>query len=126
MSRLVVAFARQVPGVEHAAVVSADGLPLAGSRSLQTDQTDQLAAVTSGIVSLVRGAARIFSGGQVDRVAIMMEQRMLLLTPAGETAVLAVLAASDSDLDLVVQEMGLFREQARAVLAAQAAMLGRD
>jgi len=55
-----------------------------------------------------------------------MEHGMLVLMPAGETAVLAVLAAIDSDPDLVIHEMGLFREQAGAVLAAQAAMVGRD
>jgi len=107
-------------------VVSADGLPLAGSRGLVPDHADQLAAATSGIVSMVRGAARMFSGGPVDQVTILMEHGMLLLMPAGETAVLAVLADSDGDPDLVVSEMGLLRDRAGAVLAAQAAMLGRD
>jgi uncharacterized protein len=125
LSRLVAAFARRVPGVSFAAVVSADGLPLAGSHGLQADLADQLAAATSGIYSLVRGAARIFLGGQVDRVAIMMEHGMLLLMPARETAVLAVLTTSDGDPDRVVHEMGQFRDQAGAVMAAQAAMPSR-
>jgi hypothetical protein len=126
LSRLVTAFALQLPDVADAAMVSADGLPLASSAGLHADRVDQLAAATSGIISLVRGAARVFQGGSVERVAIIMEQGMLILIPAGKNSVLAVLTASDGDADLVVREMGLLRERAGAVLAAQEAMLGRD
>ena len=54
---LVDSFVQQVPGVAHAVVVSADGLLLVPSSGLPRDRADQLAAVTSGLVSLTQGAA---------------------------------------------------------------------
>ena len=62
---LVSAFARDVPGVSHAIIVSADGLLTASSTHLPLDRADQLAAVTSGLASLSAGASRLFDGGAV-------------------------------------------------------------
>ena len=56
---LMVSFARQVPDVAHAITVSGDGLRLAASADLPIDQADHLAAVISGLASLVFGAARL-------------------------------------------------------------------
>ena len=55
---LVTNFAERVPGVAHAIVVSADGLLLTSSDRLPRDRADQLAAVSSGLISLTQGAAR--------------------------------------------------------------------
>ena len=57
---LLANFADRVPGVAHAIAVSADGLLLAASRDLPRDRADQLAAISSGLVSLTQGAARCF------------------------------------------------------------------
>ncbi|MCJ0906186.1 roadblock/LC7 domain-containing protein, partial [Rhodococcus sp. ARC_M6] len=62
---LVSGFARDVPGVSHAIIVSADGLLSAASTHLPLDRADQLAAVTSGLASLSAGASRLFDGGAV-------------------------------------------------------------
>ncbi|HEV8164650.1 MAG TPA: roadblock/LC7 domain-containing protein, partial [Actinomycetota bacterium] len=59
---LVTSFVRKVPGVAHAVVVSADGLPIAVSEKLDRTRADQLAAVASGRASLTQGAARQFGG----------------------------------------------------------------
>ncbi|RYF57505.1 MAG: hypothetical protein EOO27_15350, partial [Comamonadaceae bacterium] len=48
---LVSNFARDVPRVTHAALVSADGLLMAASAHLPLDRAEQLAAVTSGLAS---------------------------------------------------------------------------
>ena len=45
---LVSTFARDVPGVSHAVLVSADGLLVAASEHLPVERADQLAAVSSG------------------------------------------------------------------------------
>lgn len=52
---LLANFADRVPGVAHAVAVSADGLLLASSRDLPRDRADQLAAISSGLVSLTQG-----------------------------------------------------------------------
>ena len=56
---LVSNFARDVPGVSHAVLVSVDGLLIAASEHLPRERADQLAAVTSGTGQPVhrRGAA---------------------------------------------------------------------
>ena len=112
LNRLVTSFTERVPSVAHAAVVSADGLPLAASDSLPRDQVDQLAAVTSGLIKLVQGAARIFSGGPVAQAVVVMEQGTLITMALSGNSVLAVLATPESDLGSVAYEMSLLGEQA--------------
>ena len=61
---LVTEFTTRVEDVAHAIVVSADGVPLALSEGIPGSQAvEQLAAITSGLTSLMQGAARIFEGG---------------------------------------------------------------
>src|SRR6266508_6016880 len=66
---LVQNFAKGTPGVAHAIVVSADGLPIALSERLDRAKADQLAAVASGLASLTQGASRCFDGGLVHLAA---------------------------------------------------------
>jgi uncharacterized protein len=117
LNRLVTSFAERVPAVAHAAVVSADGLPLASSAGLPRDQADQLAAVTSGLTKLVQGAARIFRGGPVAQAAVVMEHGMLIVMSISGNSVLAVLAAPECDLGTVAYEMTLLGERAGPSLA---------
>ena len=95
LAALVTAFADQVPEVAHAAVVSAEGLPVAVSRGLPPDRADQLAAATAGLTSLMQGAARIFEGGPVAQTVVQMERGVLIVMALPQGAVLAVLAAAD-------------------------------
>ncbi len=76
---LVSNFARDVPGVSHAVLVSVDGLLIAASEHLPPDRADQLAAVASGLASLATGAAQLFDGGQVLQSVVEMQNGYLLL-----------------------------------------------
>jgi uncharacterized protein len=116
---LVTAFTERVPAVAHAAVVSSAGLPLACSYGLAADRVDQLAAVTSGLTSLVQGAARLFDGGSVGQTVVVMEQGMLILKLISDGSVLAVLAVAECDLGLVAYEMVLLGEQADRILTPE-------
>jgi hypothetical protein len=49
-SWLVGNFANRTPGVAHAMVVSADGLPVAASQRLDRPKADQLAAIGFGLL----------------------------------------------------------------------------
>jgi uncharacterized protein len=113
---LITAFAQRVPSVAHAAIVSASGLPLASSDELADGQVDQLGAIASGLISLVQGAARLFEGGPVAQLVVVMEQGMLVLKLISDTSVLAVLAADDCDLGLVSYEMVLLGEAGRSLI----------
>jgi uncharacterized protein len=104
---LVDDFVNRVPGVAHAAVVSADGLLLTASNHLPRDRADQLAAVASGLVSLTQGAARCFEAGEVVQTVVEMERGIVLLMSIGDGSCLAVLAAPSCDIGLVGYEMTL-------------------
>jgi X-X-X-Leu-X-X-Gly heptad repeat protein len=82
---LVSNFAREVPGVSHAVLVSVDGLLIAASEHLPEERADQLAAVSSGLASLASGAAQLFDGGQVLQSVVEMENGYLLLMRVGVT-----------------------------------------
>jgi len=108
---LITAFADRVPSVAHALVVSSDGLPLAFSKGLPPDRVDQLAAVTSGLTSLVEGASRIFEGGPVNQTVVEMRHGMLVVMAVTGGSTLAVLTGSDCDMGLVAYEMALLADR---------------
>ncbi|GAA0928247.1 roadblock/LC7 domain-containing protein [Nonomuraea longicatena] len=113
---LVTGFVEQTPGVAHAVVVSADGLPMAFSRGFPQDRADQLAAIAAGLVSLTEGAARVFEGGGVIQTLVEMDRGLLLATAISDGSSLAVLAAPDCDMGLVAYQMTILVERAGQVL----------
>lgn len=108
---LITDLVRRVPGVAHAAVVSADGLLLAASQGLPRDRAEQLSAVASGLVSLTQGAARCFEAGAVNQTVVEMERGYLFLMSISDGSCLAVLAATNCDIGLVAYEMTLLVER---------------
>jgi len=64
---LVTEFTTRVEDVAHAVVVSADGVPLALSAGIPLPAVEQLAAIISGLTSLMQGAARVFEAGRLCR-----------------------------------------------------------
>lgn len=113
---LVTGFVDEVPGVAHAVVVSADGLPMAYSRGFPKDRADQLAAIASGLVSLTQGSARVFEGGTVVQTIVEMQRGLLLVMSISDGSSLAVLAAPDCDMGLVAYQMTILVERAGQVL----------
>ena len=116
---LITAFADRVPSVAHALVVSSDGLPLAFSRGLPPDRVDQLAAVTSGLNSLVEGASRIFEGGPVSQTVVEMRHGLLIVMAVTGGSTIAVLAGADCDMGLVAYEMTLLVERVGRALTPE-------
>ena len=113
---LLANFADRVPGVAHAIAVSADGLLLASSRDLPADRADQLAAITSGVVSLTEGASRMFNAGEVQQTIIEMDSGYLFLMSISDGSSMAVLAARSCDVGQVGYEMALLVERVGAAL----------
>ncbi|HEY2725132.1 MAG TPA: roadblock/LC7 domain-containing protein [Pseudonocardiaceae bacterium] len=116
---LVDSFVSRVPGVAHAVVVSVDGLLVTLSSGLPRDRADQLAAVTSGLVSLTQGAARCFEAGGVVQTVVEMERGLVLVMAISDGSSLAVLAAPNCDIGLVGYEMALLAERAGQVLTPE-------
>jgi predicted regulator of Ras-like GTPase activity (Roadblock/LC7/MglB family) len=107
---LVNDFTLRVADVAHAVVVSADGVPLALSEGIPEDAAEQLAAITSGLASLIHGAARIFEAGLPTQALVDMQRGLMLIKAVSNGSSLAVLAAPDCDTDLVSYEMSLLVE----------------
>jgi len=116
---LVDSFVQQVPGVAHAVVVSADGLLLVASSGLPRDRADQLAAVTSGLVSLTQGAARCFDAGGVVQTVVEMERGIVLTMAISDGSSLAVLASPSCDIGLIGYEMTLLVDRTGKLLTPE-------
>lgn len=116
---LVDSFVQQVPGVAHAVVVSADGLLLVASSGLPRDRADQLAAVTSGLVSLTQGAARCFEAGGVVQTVVEMERGIVLTMAISDGSSLAVLASPSCDIGLIGYEMTLLVDRVGKLLTPE-------
>ena len=104
-SWLVDNFANRTPGVAHAMVVSADGLPLAVSDRLDRPKADQLAAIASGLASLTQGGARCIEGGLVKQTVVEMDRGLLVVMAISDGSCLTVLAGSACDVGVVAYEM---------------------
>jgi len=99
---------RRVGPIGKAVILSADGIALGASRTLQRDDAEHLAALAAGFQSLARGAGRHFGGGGgVRQTIIEMETGFLLVSAAGSGTCLAVIAEQGADLGLVAYEMAI-------------------
>jgi hypothetical protein len=117
LNSLLAGFTESAAGITHAAIVTSVGLPLASSEGFPPDLVDQLAAVTSGLTSMVSGAARMLGGGPVLRTIVAMERGVLIVTPINGSLAFSALAAADCDLGLASSEMAVLGEQALSILS---------
>jgi predicted regulator of Ras-like GTPase activity (Roadblock/LC7/MglB family) len=107
---LVTEFTTRVQDVAHAIVVSADGVPLALSTGIPGDAVEQLAAITSGLTSLMQGAARVFEGGAPLQALVEMDGGLMFVKAVSDGSSLAVLTAPECDTRQVSYEMTLLVE----------------
>lgn len=109
---LVTDFVGRVPDVAHAVIVSSDGLVVAVSAGFPEDRAERLAAVTSGLSSLVHGAAQLFEAGSAIQTVVEMDSGVLAVVTISHGASLAVLAGPDGKMGLIAYEMALLVERA--------------
>jgi uncharacterized protein len=126
LDRLISDFTERVPEVLHALVVSSDGVPVAVSDRIDPDQLEKLAALTSGLISLAAGAARISDGGAVTQALVAMERGTLVIMAIDDGSSLTVLTTATADLDLIAYEMTMLVAQAGSILSPPARGSDRD
>ena len=114
---LVGKFTARVADVAYAAVVSADGIPLALSIEIPEVFAEQLAAIISGLSSLMQGAARIFEAGQPVEALVEMEGGLMVVKAISDGSSLCVLAVPDCDTELLSYEISLLVEAVGEVLS---------
>lgn len=106
----------RVSDVDHAVVLSTDGMLIATSHRLDRDDAEHLAAVASGLNSLARGAGRHFGNGEVRRTVIELVSGFVFVTAAGSGACIAVLCDPDTDVGLVAYEMEMLAASVGALV----------
>ena len=114
---LVGKFTARVADVAYAAVVSADGIPLALSIEIPEVFAEQLAAIIAGLASLMQGAARIFEAGQPVQALVEMEGGLMVVKAISDGSSLCVLAVPDCDTELLSYEISLLVEAVGEVLS---------
>lgn len=115
---LLTDFAKDMPGVGHALVVSGDGLLLAASEHLEAGLAERLAAAASGLVSLARGAARMLHAEPVSQTIIEMENGYLFVSSLSQGSTLTIFAEPSCDIGLLGYEMTMLATRVGHVLAA--------
>lgn len=116
---LLTEFVRGTPGVLHAVAVSTDGLRLAASERVGDGLGDQLAAATSGLVSLARGTAHTLHAGPVAQTIIEMAGGYLFLTSMSEGSSVAVFTDRDCDMGMVGYEVTMLAARVGHALTSQ-------
>lgn len=86
--------------IEASAVISTDGLMMAARLPQGLDQ-DRVGAMSAAILSLGDRTAAELARGSLEQVLIKGDDGYVLMTHAGEEAVLTVLAAPDAKLGLI-------------------------
>ncbi|MFD0361417.1 roadblock/LC7 domain-containing protein [Nocardia sp. GCM10030253] len=95
------------PGVRFAVLLSDDGLRIAHSGGVSKDDAERFAAAASGLRSLGKALGE-FCGSSDNGVRQNMteyDQGMILITAAGEGALLGVATTTDADVGLVAHRM---------------------
>lgn len=86
--------------IEASAVISTDGLMMAAQLPAGLDQ-DRVGAMSAAILSLGDRTAAELARGDLEQVLIKGDDGYVLLTYAGQEAVLTVLAKPDAKLGLI-------------------------
>lgn len=101
-------FVRKVHGVSHALIMSVDGFPLTASDSVGEAEAEQLAAISSGLLSLAGNSAALFGKGSCEQIIIRLTHGYFLFMGIGSGAGLAVLTSNEADMKVVAYEMTQF------------------
>jgi uncharacterized protein len=117
---LVTDFTTRVQDVAHAIVVSADGVPLALSAGIPPAAVEQFSAITSGLTSLIRGAAQIMEAGTPTQAMVEMDRGLMFVKAISDGSSLAVLTAPECDTRQVSYEMTLLVEAVGELLTPAA------
>ncbi|MFG2574058.1 roadblock/LC7 domain-containing protein [Streptomyces sp. NPDC048481] len=104
LDRLLDDLTERVEPVRHALVLSNDGLVAGASSRMRQEDAEHLAAVSSGLHSLAKGAGRHFGAGGVRQTMIEFDDAVLFVTAAGTGSCLCVLSGADADMGRIAYE----------------------
>jgi hypothetical protein len=105
---LLASLVARTPGLAHAVLLSAQGVPVATSSALPPVRAEQLAAIGAGLLSLADGTGRSLSAGQTRQVIVEMTEGVLLTAPIAPEMHLALLATSECSREQLGYELRRF------------------
>ena len=108
------------PEVEAAAVVSADGLPMASALPPHVEE-DRLAAMSAALLTLGERAADNLGKGELAQVFVEGSNGHVILMSAGGNAVLVAVTAKGAKAGLILFEMRRAADRVRSVMDAPVA-----
>jgi len=96
-----------IEGVRYSVLISGDGLRMAHSDSITRDEADAFAAAVSGVQSLGKALAAMCgdADNRLRQNLIEYDQALVLVTAAGQNAMLGVCAEPTADAGLIVHRM---------------------
>ena len=105
-----------IPEVKSAAIVSAEGLPIASALPQGIDET-KIAAMTAALLSLSEMAIIEMNKGDFDQIYIKGSEGYLLVMQAGPNAVLTVSTTKDVRLGLILLDCRRICEKISGLLS---------
>jgi predicted regulator of Ras-like GTPase activity (Roadblock/LC7/MglB family) len=109
----------QTPGVEAAAVVSFDGLPMASALPNGMDE-DRVAAMSAALLSLAERAAQGLGRGDLSQVYIEGEHGTVFLVSAQDEGVLIAVTSAGAKVGMMLYEVKLAANRVGEVLRGPA------
>lgn len=106
------------PDVEAAAVVSADGLPMASALPPYVEE-DRLAAMSAALLTLGERAAEGLGKGEMAQVFVEGAGGYVVLMSAGRSAVLVAVTSKETKVGLVLFEMRKTASRIAAVMGQE-------
>lgn len=103
----------RVAEIEHALVLSGDGLPVGASDQLTREDRERFAALASGIHSLAKGTGDHFAAGAVVQTMVELEGGFVFVVAAGDRSCLSVFCGANADIGVVAYEMARLVKQVR-------------
>ncbi|GIG65549.1 roadblock/LC7 domain-containing protein [Phytomonospora endophytica] len=116
LSMLLASLVARTPGLTHAVLVSAEGVPLAMSHGLPLERASQLSSIGAGLLSIGDGAGQVMTTGRTHQVMVEMAEGILLTAPVGPAISLTLLAVTECNRELLGYEIGQFTTQVGPLL----------
>ncbi|NOY63200.1 MAG: hypothetical protein GXP10_08650 [Gammaproteobacteria bacterium] len=105
LQSILVDLNKESPDIEASAIMSIDGLVMASQLPTDMDE-DRLGAVSAAIVSLGDQAMiELICGGTMKQIVVSGEAGCMMITHAGDDAVVATIIKANAELGLVSNEI---------------------
>ncbi|RMG55329.1 MAG: hypothetical protein D6723_02925 [Acidobacteria bacterium] len=105
-----------VPGIQAAAVVSTDGLTIAGALPPDLDE-ERFVAMSAALLDVGQRTARELDMGSLEQMYMRSQNGYMIVIPAGPEAVLAAILEKEAKLGLVFLNLRRFAEQVAQALS---------